>query len=420
MDGIKNGDETDVDCGGGSCPPCVVLPLPLGEDCTDGVECESLSCVDGVCCESACDERCRACSSGKTGVADGICASVIAHTDPDDDCLGASNCVAELQCGAVAVDGGRDHHCALIGDGIVRCWGEGSLVGQAGAADASLPVTVDGIDNAIDISARKHTTCAALADGTVRCWGILPISGAAAITPVAIVGISDAVSVAVGDEHGCAALATGKVRCWGANSHGQLGDDTTDPSDVAVEVVGVNGAVEVAAAGNGSFARAGAGVVQWSPLASVEGFTGATSLSGYGPGALLGVMPNGTMVGSGSVSAPLPALSSVTAVSGGLDFACAVRVDETVRCWGKNLSGALGNGTNDYGAPPVLVVGLDDAIAVGTGGWAHHSGNNTAQGHSCAVRSNGTVTCWGGNNAGQLGVGVGDDTNVPGQVAGLW
>jgi hypothetical protein len=43
-DGIKNGSETDVDCGGGSCPAC-----PNGKHCTLSTDCQSLMCTNGLC-----------------------------------------------------------------------------------------------------------------------------------------------------------------------------------------------------------------------------------------------------------------------------------------------------------------------------------------------------------------------------------
>jgi hypothetical protein len=81
-DGIKNGDEEDVDCGGG-CPPC---PKKIGEGCQSDGECASLACADGVCCETSCAGPCVACVAQKTGAADGTCAPVTAKTDPDGEC----------------------------------------------------------------------------------------------------------------------------------------------------------------------------------------------------------------------------------------------------------------------------------------------------------------------------------------------
>ena len=50
-DGVQNGDETGVDCGG-SCDPC-----PSGRDCEDDDDCKSGVCVDGMCVPPACDDE---------------------------------------------------------------------------------------------------------------------------------------------------------------------------------------------------------------------------------------------------------------------------------------------------------------------------------------------------------------------------
>ena len=43
-DGVRDGDETDVDCGGGTCPACADLM-----SCSVDADCASGSCIDGVC-----------------------------------------------------------------------------------------------------------------------------------------------------------------------------------------------------------------------------------------------------------------------------------------------------------------------------------------------------------------------------------
>lgn len=55
-DGIKDYDESDVDCGG-SCPTC-----PNGKLCATNVDCASDYCVDGYCCNSDCSFACEACN----------------------------------------------------------------------------------------------------------------------------------------------------------------------------------------------------------------------------------------------------------------------------------------------------------------------------------------------------------------------
>ncbi|MBR9692928.1 hypothetical protein GOV07_03265, partial [Candidatus Woesearchaeota archaeon] len=49
-DGLLNLDESDVDCGG-SCPPC-----PLGARCTLPIECESRLCIDATCHSAGCSD----------------------------------------------------------------------------------------------------------------------------------------------------------------------------------------------------------------------------------------------------------------------------------------------------------------------------------------------------------------------------
>lgn len=67
-DGLVNGDETDMDCGGAHCAPC-----SQGKTCLAGTDCKTTFCVDGVCCGEACDIACVACNID--GLA-GECAAV--------------------------------------------------------------------------------------------------------------------------------------------------------------------------------------------------------------------------------------------------------------------------------------------------------------------------------------------------------
>jgi hypothetical protein len=91
-DGIRNGNETDVDCGGPECPHCD------GEVCSgDPSGCQSGHCVDGVCCTTACDKKCDACAVSFTGVPSGMCAPVILGKQHGDSCMQLGGCgVANL------------------------------------------------------------------------------------------------------------------------------------------------------------------------------------------------------------------------------------------------------------------------------------------------------------------------------------
>ena len=88
---------------------------------------------------------------------------------------------------------------------------------------------------------------------------------------------------------------------------------------------------------------------------------------------------------------------------------CAVMQDGTVRCWGFNLYGQLGNGTIVNSSTPVQVSGISNARAVDAG---FH--------HTVALLEDGAVWTWGRNDFGQLGNGsTGGNSDTPGAVVGL-
>jgi alpha-tubulin suppressor-like RCC1 family protein len=102
-------------------------------------------------------------------------------------------------------------------------------------------------------------------------------------------------------------------------------------------------------------------------------------------------------VGVGTAQTPLPTalleapdgLGNLTAGHG--NTTCLVRPDGTLRCWGQNTGGELGQGDNLPRVGPVTVP-LTDVLAVAPG-----------ETHVCALRRDRTVWCWGANCAGQCG-----------------
>jgi alpha-tubulin suppressor-like RCC1 family protein len=91
-------------------------------------------------------------------------------------------------------------------------------------------------------------------------------------------------------------------------------------------------------------------------------------------------------------------LSGVVAIAAGGNQSCAILADGTGRCWGRNVVGALGDGTQTDRLTPVAVVGLSNASSI-----------SEDIDHACAVRRDGTVQCWGDNFFGQVGVNEGID-----------
>jgi alpha-tubulin suppressor-like RCC1 family protein len=95
--------------------------------------------------------------------------------------------------------------------------------------------------------------------------------------------------------------------------------------------------------------------------------------------------------------------SGAVAVSTGGDHDCALMDDGGVKCWGENDFGAVGAGILNSHNDPIDVIGLDsDITAISAGGY-----------HTCALTDRSTVKCWGLNNYGQLGDGTKANKSAP-------
>lgn len=104
----------------------------------------------------------------------------------------------------------------------------------------------------------------------------------------------------------------------------------------------------------------------------------------------------------------VPGLEGVVAVSAGRAHACAALDSGRVRCWGANASSQLGDGTAEMRPSPVEVPGIEDAVGVAAG-----------SDHTCALRAGGGALCWGENSSGQLGDGSSSSSRTPVAVRGL-
>jgi hypothetical protein len=89
-------------------------------------------------------------------------------------------------------------------------------------------------------------------------------------------------------------------------------------------------------------------------------------------------------------------------IANGQYHTCALRSSGTVACWGSNAFGQLGIGSMVDSLTPVVVPGLTDVVDLAAG-WEH----------TCALLSDGTVQCWGNNTRHQLG----DGTNATQQLS---
>ena len=107
------------------------------------------------------------------------------------------------------------------------------------------------------------------------------------------------------------------------------------------------------------------------------------------------------------VAEPALVMSDAIAVAPSVYHTCALRADHRVLCWGSNEAGQLGDGTTTQRLTPVEVAAPEghDPLEAATIG--------VGDWHACATDLEGTLWCWGANFLGQLGNGVVSDDLVP-------
>jgi len=99
---------------------------------------------------------------------------------------------------------------------------------------------------------------------------------------------------------------------------------------------------------------------------------------------------------------------SLDMITAGGSHTCALKQDGTVVCWGQNDAGQLGEGTTRDWAIPRPVLNLTNVATLAAGSQ-----------HTCALHQDGSVSCWGANGFGQLGNGTTENSSIPTPVANL-
>jgi alpha-tubulin suppressor-like RCC1 family protein len=217
-----------------------------------------------------------------------------------------------------------------------------------------------------------------------------------------LAGAFDTIATGPGARHGLAIeRASGRVWNWGSNWAGQLGDRSqlTRPAPVVMRDVGlaeISGASAVAAGAAHSLVLRNDGAVL------------AAGLNDQGQ------LGNGTAQ-SRDFAAPVAGVCdgmAATAIAAGADFSLALCADGSVRAWGANTYGQLGDGTFAQRSAPVVVAGLAGRVVKAIAAGASFA---------LALDSEGFVWSWGSNARGQLGTDVRVELqrNSAGRVAGF-
>jgi alpha-tubulin suppressor-like RCC1 family protein len=276
---------------------------------------------------------------------------------------------------ATVIDGSWYRTCARLDNGSVKCWGNNDFGAlglgdtshrgdQAGEMGDNLPAVNLGTGRtATALAGGNYHTCALLDNGSVKCWGANSAGqlGLGDINhrgdgpgemgdnlPTVSLGTGRTASaIDAGYFHTCALLDNGSIKCWGENSAGQLG-------------------------------------------------LGDTSNRGDGPGEMGDNLPT-VSLGTGRTATAIATAASST---------CALLDNATVKCWGGNSYGQLGQGdTNNRGDQPGEMGDNLPPVNLGTGRTVTIIASNAGNAHYCAKLDNASIKCWGSAGTAELGLG---------------
>jgi YD repeat-containing protein len=323
----------------------------------------------------------------------------------------------------VSIWGGARESIVLKSDGTVWNWGINDCIlgsgpcgklGDGTATERDMPVQVHGPGNVgyltsvTAIMGGEHANYAIKSDGTLWAWGGNFVGQLGdgtftnTVTPVQVSGLTSVTSLGGRGYHNLAIKSDGTVWAWGWNARGQLGHDTSaTPCLTPSWGVCSNVPVQVVGISNPLTVTGGG----FFSLALMPDHT----LKAWGANEL-GELGDGTYTDRPAPVNVNNVLSNVVQVSAGWKHAVALTSTGAVWTWGDNTYGQLGNGvTSTTGMNiPFQVPGLSNVLAV--------SGGDR---FTAILKSDGTVWTWGWNGFGQLGDGTFTDRSSPVQVVGL-
>lgn len=363
----------------------------------------------------------------------------------------------------VDVEAGEDTTCARGSLGELWCWGDnvdgqlgvGTMVDDPSPQPVVLPAAVD------DVTLGDQFTCALLVNDQVWCWGegsdfqvgsgdLVPV-----LSPIQVPGVPavDLVDIESGARGSCVTSSAGERWCWGYSGNGNLG--LAPLQQLEPVSASFSGPLQELVLDAPEQEGVMCGVLQ----------DGTVECTGDG------TLVNATTSGAHGYFDPtthhlivptvLPALADVQDLDMGVGFACAATSTNVV-CWGDNSNRQLGQGgtstTDIYTPVPVMGLVAVDELEVGAlhacvrfsnavQCWGNNSDYQTGvvgtitdqstpqtvpnlldavdielgEGHGCALRATGVVSCWGNDFDSQMGDADMDqaDPLAPVDVTGL-
>lgn len=307
--------------------------------------------------------------------------------------------VVPLSVQARRVVAGGSNACIIGTDNRLYCWGANDF-GQLGpSAGPQLPREIEVGGTVTDVAVGRNFICAIRSDRSVHCLGANRYGQLGNDPPldrntvVAVGTIRNAIAIAAGTDHACALREGNVVSCWGSDRLGQTGSGRVLFRAAPQITPTIDGGV--------------------TGLAGLEGGTCArrpdNNVVCWGVNAR-GELGDGTLFAHGT---PRPVLNEaggnllgVSQIVGGAASACARIPGGFMACWGANDEGTLGTGSfTDERYPETLTI-LPDVTSMGL-----------RYATACAVHNSGMLSCWGRNASAQAGsMAAGASVNAPRQV----
>lgn len=344
----------------------------------------------------------------------------------------------EPQAQVTGIMAGDNSSCALLSNGMLRCWGDngygqlglghqqmlGLQPGQMGASLPTLPLP-PGV-KLVDVKPGE-TTCARGEDQALYCWGRNsqgqlgkgnnqdrgdnPGEMGKGLLSVPLGPNLKVTDHCVGQGHVCAVLGEGQVKCWGRNSTGQLGRGNVDSVGAQRNQMGEQLAfVDLGTEGDAKVQRRATKIscgAQHTCVLTTDHKVlcwGVNDKSQLGNANTQNVGDQANEMGNALVAVPFSMPSKIVDIQSAQDHNCVLTDAGTVHCWGNNKQGQLGLGhTNPMGSTSAEVSALYSGVDLGSSTPVTQMAVGGA--HVCALTSDAKVRCWGANRMGELGAG---------------
>jgi alpha-tubulin suppressor-like RCC1 family protein len=404
---LCSADKNAVSCsdpGLNACGGCGTLSNPPGAACG---ACGTYVCNAGRTAVSCSDPGLNACGGCGT----------LSHP-PGSSCgvRGQYDCTANKS-SVVCVDCALDFHDG--GDGVCRSTGTCSAgyhsdgTGACVASGCATGYVISGGECSptfTSLSAGTSHVCGVKTGNTIACWGLNSTGQSTA-------PVGTFTSVGAGQYHGCAVKGDGTLACWGSDTYKQIsnmpGGTFTSLSAGYYHACGVRSDGTLACWGQNAYLQA-------SPPSGT--FTSVAADSNN----TCGVKTDGTVVcwGSNASGESSPRTSPYAAVSAGATHTCQIKIDGSLACWGWGTTN-YGESTPPAGTFTSVSVGVSHTCGVSGGTlacWGAGGSNTGVQPqygqalppsgntfvsvsagdyHNCALKTDGTVACWGLNTSNQ-------------------